>query len=666
MTAIELVIILIVAVLVSALLEQLTNKISAPLIQIALGVILAFTIEGASDVSIDPDLFLVLFIAPLLFNEASRMDRLGFWKNRGMILSLALGLVVATLLAVGYALNALEPSIGLAAAFALGAALGPTDAVSVLSLSKTANLSDRQRATLSGESLINDATGLVGFQFAVAAAVTGTFSLIDAGIEFLILFFGGILLGAVAGWLLNLLMSLLRAQGYENRTFHVLFEVATPFAVFLIAEHLGVSGVLAVVACGIVFNVSRSQIGASASKMRIVSSGVWDVLSFALNGIVFVLLGLMLPNGVLTELTEDGTGATINWELLGIAFIVTAIVIACRFVWVMIVDRVFGQADEIDKGLLRHAAILSFAGPKGAITLSIALTLPLSLACRSDLIFIASVVIVMTLLLANFVVPILSPAIEKQECDKEEETTRAQIKILRGVIEKLTDEADGKEGFIAMSYRTVIEEYNARTRDLKAKSGIDDGSEIIKLRGEALEWQANYAKDLLAEGRADSKSVEKLTKDINKKQKRLAQRNKLTWKLRGWFVKTFADFKPVTRGATKLATDEEYRTLKRKCLSYVIGRLSESIISDENQNSENASTLMSEYQKALISYRDTSPSMTTIIKSSDSSDDIRMKALQFEEELLNEAVSDGAIDRKTAQKLRSQINAMQLDSANEI
>ena len=317
----ELVLLLIVAVLASSLISQLSSKISTPLVQIAIGVIIALFVGGGIQIDIDPELFLVLFIAPLLFNEANHIDKLGFWKNRGMILSLALGLVVATTLTVGFAMNALDPSLGLAAAFALGAALGPTDAVAVTSMAGNAKLSSKQKSVLGGECLINDASGLVAFQFAIAAAVTGSFSLVDAGVEFLFSFFGGLAIGVVSGALLNAFLNFIRNIGLENRTFHVLFEVAVPFLVFLFAEHFGVSGILAVVACGIVFSISYKQTGPQTSKMNIVSSSVWDVITFALNGIVFVLLGMMLPGGMMHELENETR--TLNFDLLLLAVICT-------------------------------------------------------------------------------------------------------------------------------------------------------------------------------------------------------------------------------------------------------------------------------------------------------------------------------------------------------
>ena len=153
--------------------------------------------------------------------------------------------MVATTLVIGFLLNAFVPSIPLAAAFALGAALGPTDAVAVSSLSKQVDIPKRQASMLKGELLLNDASGIVSFQFAIAAVVTGSFSLVDAGVDFLVEFVGGLLLGILLGLLGNWVVKRARSIGVENTNFHVLFEVLIPFLIYLVANVCHVSGVIA-------------------------------------------------------------------------------------------------------------------------------------------------------------------------------------------------------------------------------------------------------------------------------------------------------------------------------------------------------------------------------------------------------------------------------------
>ena len=166
MEALVLALLMLAAILLSSVIDQLVPKISSPLIQIALGLLIALFAPSQIQINLDPDLFLVLFIAPLLFDEAKNIDKKALWANRSPVLSLAIGLVMVTALIVGFSVHWLEPSIPLAAAFALGAAIGPTDAIAVASLPKDANIAPRDKSILEAESILNDASGIVSFQFA--------------------------------------------------------------------------------------------------------------------------------------------------------------------------------------------------------------------------------------------------------------------------------------------------------------------------------------------------------------------------------------------------------------------------------------------------------------------------------------------------------------------
>ena len=338
MEALTLGLLLLAAVLASSLIDQIIPRISLPLIQIAIGLVIALVAGGDVKVTLDPELFLVMFIAPLLYDEAKHADKQALWRERQPVLSLAIGLVVATTLVIGFLLHAFVPSIPLAAAFALGAALGPTDAVAVSSLSKSVDIPKRQASMLKGELLLNDASGIVSFQFAIAAVLTGSFSLVNASVDFLVEFVGGLLLGVVLGLIGNGVVRRARSIGVENTNFHVLFEVLIPFLIYLVADVCHVSGVIAVVVAGLINVTSpKGVIGPSVSRMNIVSGSVWHVLTYALNGIVFVLLGTQLPLAM-QETWENVriTNSTLVLLVLGLTFVL----LATRFLWVLVMDLV--------------------------------------------------------------------------------------------------------------------------------------------------------------------------------------------------------------------------------------------------------------------------------------------------------------------------------------
>ena len=522
----ELVLLLLGSVLVSSVFAGAIPKVSLPLVQIAIGAVVAVLWQEPLVVEVDPELFLVLFIAPLLFDEARHANKRALWREKGGIVSLAVGLVLATVLVVGFALNVLESSIPLAAAFALGAALGPTDAVAVTSLSKDISLTQHQRTLLQGEALINDASGVVSFQFAIAAATTGAFSLVDASVSFGVSFFGGLAVGVALAAVALLVLRALRRGGLEDTTVYVIFEVFMPFVVFLTAEHLGTSGILAVVAAGLFMTFSRSESDALASERKIVSSSVWDVIVFVINGVVFVLLGMELA--LLVSPTWEVSGMPRS-TMLVLVLVVTAIVLGVRFLWLCVMEcfhesRETGKRWSMTKQGAKSALITTLAGPKGAVTLSIALTIPyyatsaantiVAFPHRGDLIFLASGVIVVTLLLANFVVPLLAP----RQDEDEDSSTDVEIAILRRVASQLSDQDEEP----SPATTAVIADYNERIAALMREKAPAEA--VRKVRLEVIERELMFLRTAADEGYASREACERYARRLEISHKRLLGR----------------------------------------------------------------------------------------------------------------------------------------------
>ena len=499
MEMLEFVLLLLAAVLVSAVLDQMMPRVSLPLVQIAIGAIVILLVGTPVDVAIDPELFLVLFIAPLLFDESRHASKRGLWDNKGSIVSLAIGLVIVTVLVVGFVLNWIEPSIPLAAAFALGAALGPTDAVAVTALGKDIRLTGRQKSLLSGEALINDASGVVSFQFAIAAAVTGAFSLVDAAQSFAISFFGGIAIGLIAGFLALLAMRVIRGYGYESITVHVVFEVFTPFIVFLAAEHFGTSGILAVVAVGLLITLLPQKPTPVAARLKIASNSVWETLVFVINGVVFVMLGMQLPKAIMPSWRSDEVSSLL---LCGLVLLVTALVVGVRFIWVLVMERCDSSAKRhTGKQLVRDALVTTLSGPKGAVTLSIIMTIPFTLSTgeafpqRDTLIFLASGVILCTLLLANFVVPVLAPKDDSPDETEEQDVNAVTIDILKRVIRQLREQKTPQN---ESSTQIVIRQYSERIKRLRRQN--TSAPRLVELRAGALAAQTRMVEARMQSG----------------------------------------------------------------------------------------------------------------------------------------------------------------------
>ena len=287
------ILVVLVFVAVSGALVRLV-RVPLPVLQIAIGAALAWPVRGIH-VEIDPELFLLVFIPPLLFGDAFGAPKRELMALRGPILDLAIGLVFFTIVGFGYALHWLVPSIPLVVAFALAAVLSPTDAVAVSSIVDRNVVPARLMHILEGESLLNDASGLVMFRFAVAAALTGSFSFAAASLSFLYAVAAGILAGVAALFVAAKALQLLNRIGGVPAEAQVLVMILLPFIAYLGAEHVGASGILAAVTAGLFTGGSGifRFLGVSA---RMQTMSLWTTLSFVFNGALFIVLGLQLPD----------------------------------------------------------------------------------------------------------------------------------------------------------------------------------------------------------------------------------------------------------------------------------------------------------------------------------------------------------------------------------
>lgn len=411
------VLILLLVVGGTRLLAQLL-PLPLPLIQIASGAVLAWPSLGLH-VALDPELFMFLFIPPLLFADGWRMPKGEFWQMRWPILTMAFALVLFTVAGGGAFIHLLIPEIPWAAAFALAAVLSPTDALAVSAIAQN-RLPRRLMHVLQGEALMNDASGLVAFKFAVAAAMTGAFSLLDASLSFLLVAVGGLACGVVLSWLLGRIRAWMIRRGWDDPATHVVLMLLLPFAVYMVAEELGVSGILAAVAAGMM--QSWTDLLPRQTHTRVLNRSVWSMLEFAFNGVVFLLLGLQLPDILKSVTHHAGDSLWRSSQLLFYVLAVYAVLILLRFAWVWCYWKLslrFERWWGIELGgkpgepVLRLSAISALGGVRGAVTLAGVLSMPLLLGSgeafpqRDLIIFIAAGVILVSLLAATLGLPAL-------------------------------------------------------------------------------------------------------------------------------------------------------------------------------------------------------------------------------------------------------------------
>ncbi|HEX2193997.1 MAG TPA: Na+/H+ antiporter, partial [Candidatus Limnocylindria bacterium] len=345
-------------------------EVPYPIVMTVGGLAIGF-IPYVPRVALPPDIVFLAVLPPILFAAAYSMSPRDLRMYARPIALLAIGLVLATTLVVGVVVHTLEPGIGWAAAFALGAIVSPPDAVAATSIARRLGIPRRAVAILEGESLVNDATALVALRLAVAAAATGTFSLADAAGSFLVVSVGGVAIGVVVGWLL---VQLLRRL--DDPPVEVLVSLLGPFAAWIPAEALHVSGVLSVVTAGLLLGRAAARV--MSSDTRVLGSGVWQMVIFILHGLVFVLIGLQLP-AILDSLRADRTIG----ELVTLAVAVSLAVILVRLVWVFpgtYLPRWLsaGIREREPSPSPRVVLIVGWAGMRGVVSLAAALALPLS------------------------------------------------------------------------------------------------------------------------------------------------------------------------------------------------------------------------------------------------------------------------------------------------
>ncbi len=415
--------ILLLAVVVSGFVARVSH-LPAPLVQLALGA--AIDWAGMSSAVLDPELFFLLFLPPLLFLDGWRLPKDALARDATTILKLALGLVVFTVLGMGLFIHWLLPVMPLAVAFALAAVIAPTDPIAVSAIARRSPVPRRLMHILQGEALLNDASGLVCLRFAVAAALTGSFSLGGALASFAGVAAGGLAIGAGSTWLVARVASRTTAHAGQDGGAQILVTLLLPFGVYLLAERLHCSGILAAVAAGVTMSFTDVWPWRAATRLR--RAAVWDTVQLAANGAIFVLLGEQLP-ALLADApaTVKTTGHDNPWWLVGYTLLILAALAALRFGWVWMslrsaarrsaaarrgaAARTGGAAAAPLLHNWRVVMVTTLAGVRGAVTLAGVMTLPLALRpgvafpARDLAVLLAAGVIVLSIVLASIALP---------------------------------------------------------------------------------------------------------------------------------------------------------------------------------------------------------------------------------------------------------------------
>ncbi|MBW4080295.1 Na+/H+ antiporter [Paenibacillus sp. S150] len=652
----EFILLMLAAIALSNLINRFIPSVSVPIIQIALGVGITY-LPLHFELKLNPELFLVLFIAPLLFNDGRHSDKEALWSLKKPILLLALGLVFVTVALLGYFLNWLLPVIPLAAAFALAAALAPTDAVAVGALEEKIQIPHKTMKILEGESLINDASGLVSFQFAAAAMVTGAFSLRSASLSFIGISIGGILLGLLLTLVKYVFVKWLRRLGMENVTLHMLIEILTPFAIFLAAEELGVNGILAAVSAGIAHSFGYKKMNPEVARLGIVSKSTWSVIIFVLNGLVFLLLGTQLPEIIRTIWGSSSFG---HIQVIIYTLVLTLAVLALRFIWVLVMKLPGTDEEKPDRRhKFKNALILTLSGVRGTITLASTLSLPFFLDNgnpfpeRDLIIFLAAGVILWTLLAANYLLPLLVRDVaEAVEINDE---THIELEILRNVvialIEQTTDDNRAAIG-------KIINTYNSRIRKLKKDESAERRQRPLLI--DTLKWQREST--LLAIKNKEvnpfmayrtlhrlNKTLFRFTKDDQYKTDLLAFRQWI--EVSGMLQQAALSFQE---------RREQLDAFRSRNIKYVIEKLN-AVLPAAGTEIEEISSLILRYESLLSRYTRSEASAASREDFDAALDELARVGIQLERDQIQLKFESGQLSRAGMKEMKSNLLLMEHD-----
>jgi CPA1 family monovalent cation:H+ antiporter len=661
MDLLMIILLLMFGLLISNIISHYIPIIPTALTQVAFGIMIAL-ISGNYSFEIGAEWFLLLFVGPILYNDGRHFPREELWGMRTQILGNAFVLVILTTIGCGYVINLLVPSIPIAAAFALAAILSPTDPVAVNGIARRINIPEKVMVLVRGESLINDASGLVAFNYAIAAVVTGYFSVREAVLDFSYTFLTGAVAGIILGLLITFLRFRLRKNGINDKVFHSLLQILTPFGIYIITEDiLHASGVIAVVAAGIVHSIVKEHTETLIAEEQLLTENIWSIVLFVLNGFVFLLLGMNIPSAMFDTISDPNIG---NWLAFGYIAVIGLTVLAIRFAWSFLTasyNYYIKKKSNAEKPEIRTILITTLTGVRGAVTMAGVLTVPAFLGngeifpARPLIIFIAAGVILLLLILATVFLPLLSKKELPEEGIAEQiNLSRAKNKLLLSAIKKINGETNEENESAALE---LINEYTISfQRNLSGQNSDEQhvshyNQKINEVRLLALNLQRKYVNNLLANDEIDITAFDTITELLDCREETLEYnfRSGIMHFLR----KTMHDFnrlrcKHHTNNGTEFNHLHFVREIQMKAMYAAIAGLEE--YSKTQEQPEYAYVVVLEYEKALKRLKRTEERYNEEFE--EQKEELRLMALDAERSEIRRMYETGEISIAQQKELR--------------
>lgn len=515
MTNFEIVIFLMaILIILSSITDKL--KLPYPILMVLAGLLIGIA-PFLPNLRLDSDIIFLIFLPPLLFDAAFRTSWLDFKKEIRTISTLAVSLVFFTTVIVAIAAHYLIPGFEWPVAFVLGAIISPPDAVAAAGVIKGLGLNRKVITIIEGESLVNDASALIAYRYAVIATTTGSFVLWKASLQFLLVAGGGVLAGFIIGYIL----SFAHKKIEDNSLVETSLTLFTPFLAYTLAEKVHVSGILSVVTAGLVLSWRSREIFSFETRLR--TAAIWDTIIFLLNGILFILIGLQLP-----ELVKGLSNITLQ-KLIWYGIIISVITMIIRIVWVfagayhqqIFTTKNAGTEEQTD---WKNVLIVAWTGTRGVVSVATALALPFTIANgdafpkRHSILLLAFTVIMVTLTVQGLTLPLLirllkiKPAIVQQQKEENElnrELVEDTLKFINSGFAHSTnpDAIERLKKQYEFNYKMLFKK--GHNRNEEAKSELNYVNDYLNAQLEVIKFQRDL---LLKFQNDDAYSEEALSK----------------------------------------------------------------------------------------------------------------------------------------------------------
>jgi len=655
------VLLLLVCLLISNIISHYIPFIPTALIQIAFGIFLALLFRNFS-LEIESEWFLLLFVAPLLYNDGRHFPPEELWKMRAPIFGNAIVLVLVTTIGGGYFIHWMVPGIPLAASFALAAILSPTDPVAVNGIAKRIHIPEKVLNLVRGESLINDASGLVAFNYAVAAVVTGYFSLKEAFLDFSYMFIAGAFLGLILGVIITWIRFTLRKQGINDVTFHSLLQVMTPFLIFIITEELlHASGVIAVVVAGIVHSLVSERTEIIIAEEHVLTENIWSIVLFCLNGSVFLLLGLNIPSSMAETVANPNIG---NWTAIMYVIAIGVVILAIRFIWSYLFSYYEYHSEKIkdvEKPTIKSTLMISLTGVRGAVTMAGVLSIPYFIATgnefpeRSLLLFIAAGVILFTLIAATIFLPLLSTKeIAEGRVHGQIDLSEAKRRILFAAINKIRSEINEENDSAAYE---LMDEYKIMFNRIKPEKEQETSAymqKMTEIRLQGLRAERRYIHEVMEKKGMDKEDFETFERSLDYREGALSNNVRsgtlflLGLAKRGW-KRLWSHHRNSEETLARLRLG---RQIQIKAMQAAVDTLN--VTANENDRPDIVKAVVLDYVRMIKRLKQ--PAARFNEKTEEQKEELRLKVMDCERFEIHRMYEAGEINKEQARELRRFVN----------